>query len=72
MYRFESTAPISFYIADASIDSVLLTITSPGENLSFRRQVKVQAGINRYDWNREFDAQACTEKGNMRIQVLFK
>ena len=69
---FESTAPISFYIADSSIDSVLLIITNPGENLSFSRQVKVQQGINRFYWNREFDARAFTAEENAQIQAFFK
>lgn len=69
---FESTAPISFYIADPSIDSVLLTITTPAENLSFSRKVKVHQGINRYYWNREFDARAFTEEENVQVQTLFK
>jgi hypothetical protein len=69
---FESTAPISFYVGDPSIDSVLLTITAPNKNFSFSHQIKVQPGINRYYWNREFDARAFTAEENMEVQALFK
>jgi Sortilin, neurotensin receptor 3, len=70
--EFECTAPISFYVGDSSVDSVLLTITDPNENLSFSHQVKVQQGINRYYWNREFDARAFTAEENIEVQALFK
>lgn len=54
--KFENYAAISFYAGAEVPDSVTLQITDLSNENSCTLKVKAHPGINRYYWNREFEA----------------
>lgn len=69
---FKCTAPISFYVANGQMDSVQITITDPSEKLVFEDKIKVEQGINRYYWEREFISEPYNDAEKTSIENYFK
>lgn len=59
--RFESLAAISFYVGDASIDSLQLEIKDLKSGQLQELNIPVHYGINRYYWDRLFEAIAYSD-----------
>ncbi len=68
---FNNQIPISFYVNDNSLDSLDMTISSKDGAHSVRKRIKVNQGVNRYFWNREFGAKPFTKVQIDDIHTLF-
>ncbi|MBK8515634.1 MAG: hypothetical protein IPL55_04890 [Saprospiraceae bacterium] len=70
--EFRVAAPVTFYIGSPEIDSVQIKISDPAEKYSSNKMVKVHPGLNRYYWDREFDATSYTTDEKDLINQVFK
>jgi photosystem II stability/assembly factor-like uncharacterized protein len=70
--EFRTEVPMTFFIGSDKIDSVKLVISHPNKNLSYTKKIKVNQGVNRYFWNREFDSEAFDKQENDWIVNFFK
>ena len=69
--EFRTEVPMTFFIGSDKIDSVKLVISHPNKNLSYTKKIKVNQGVNRYFWNREFDSEAFDKQENDWIVNFF-
>ncbi len=58
--RFEVDAPIYYFIGGK--DSVTVKLEVNGGNEMFNKELKAPAGLNKFNWNREFDARPLSEE----------
>ncbi len=68
---FDVDAPITFYSKSKGLDSAYLTIKDPVKEQQVKIKIPVQEGLNRYYWNREFDAQPFSEEDLKEIEALW-
>ena len=51
---------------------VTIVIKDPVELITHKKTIKVHRGINRYYWNREFDAQEYTAEEAQKVEAIFQ
>jgi photosystem II stability/assembly factor-like uncharacterized protein len=70
--EFKVEVPVTFYIGSDKIDSVQIKISHPSSKLVYSNKIKVNLGINRFFWNREFDSPAFEKSENDWLMNFLK
>lgn len=69
--QFRVDVPLSFYVSSDKIDSVLISIKLDDKS-TFQTKIKVRQGLNKYYWNRDFDALPYSKEENDWLVAFFK
>jgi photosystem II stability/assembly factor-like uncharacterized protein len=70
--EFKVEVPVTFYIGSDKIDSVQIKISHPSSKLVYSNKIKVNLGINRFFWNREFDSPSFEKSENDWLMNFLK
>lgn len=69
--QFRVDVPLSFYVSSDKIDSVLISIKLDDKS-TFQTKIKVRQGLNKFYWNRDFDALPYSKEENDWLVAFFK